>query len=72
MNPLIVEAVYENGVLKPAKPLPLKEQEQVQVTIRRAAGAADRTYGMIGWRGDADTFEHLFQESEADRVETSA
>ena len=26
---LTVEAVYENGVLKPAQPLPLKEHEKV-------------------------------------------
>ena len=31
--PLTVEAVYENGVLKPAQPLPLKEHERVQITI---------------------------------------
>jgi predicted DNA-binding antitoxin AbrB/MazE fold protein len=28
-----VEAVYENGVLKPAEPLPLKEHERVSVTV---------------------------------------
>ena len=30
---LTIEAVYENGVLKPAQPLPLKEQERVQLTV---------------------------------------
>lgn len=70
MEPFTVEAVYENGVLKPAQPLPLLEQEQVQVTVQRAGSATDRTYGMIGWRGDAVTFDHLLQESIADRVET--
>ena len=34
--PLTVEAVYENGVLKPAQPLPLKEHEQVRVTVEPA------------------------------------
>ena len=28
-----VEAVYENGVLKPAQPLPFKEHEKVTVTV---------------------------------------
>lgn len=28
-----VEAVYENGVLKPAQPLPLNEHEKVCVTV---------------------------------------
>jgi predicted DNA-binding antitoxin AbrB/MazE fold protein len=33
---LTVEAVYENGVLKPAEPLPLKEHERVRVTLESA------------------------------------
>jgi predicted DNA-binding antitoxin AbrB/MazE fold protein len=72
MEPFTVEAVYEKGVLKPAQPLPLSEQEQVHVTVRRAVSATDRTYGIIGWRGDAVTFDHLLQESIADRVEPRA
>ena len=31
---LTVEATYENGVLKPARPLPLQEREKVEVMIR--------------------------------------
>jgi predicted DNA-binding antitoxin AbrB/MazE fold protein len=30
-----IEAVYENGVLKPAEPLPLKEHEKVRVTVEQ-------------------------------------
>jgi predicted DNA-binding antitoxin AbrB/MazE fold protein len=66
---ITVTAVYENGVLKPAQPLPLKEREQVQVTVHRPGSVADQTYGMIGWVGDADTFDRLLQESDADRLE---
>jgi predicted DNA-binding antitoxin AbrB/MazE fold protein len=33
---LTVEAVYENGVLKLAEPLPLKEHEKVSVTVEPA------------------------------------
>jgi predicted DNA-binding antitoxin AbrB/MazE fold protein len=33
---LTFEAVYENGVLKPAEPLPLKEHEKVRVTVEPA------------------------------------
>ena len=29
-----VEATYENGLLRPALPLPLKEREKVEVVIR--------------------------------------
>jgi len=31
---LTVEATYENGVLKPSQPLPLKDHEKVVVTIQ--------------------------------------
>jgi predicted DNA-binding antitoxin AbrB/MazE fold protein len=30
---ITVEAIYENGVLKPAQPLPLDEHAQVRVTV---------------------------------------
>jgi predicted DNA-binding antitoxin AbrB/MazE fold protein len=33
---LTVDAVYEDGVLKPVEPLPLEEHEQVRVTVERA------------------------------------
>jgi len=29
----VVEAIYENGVLKPERPLPLKDREKVRVTV---------------------------------------
>jgi len=30
---ITVEAVYENGVLKPAQPLPLQEHEKVRIHV---------------------------------------
>ena len=59
MTPLIVEAVYENGVLKPVRPLPLNEHEQVEVTVRPKVSVARQTAGMIPWTGDADTLERI-------------
>jgi predicted DNA-binding antitoxin AbrB/MazE fold protein len=32
-----IDAVYENGVLKPAQPLPLDEHAQVRVTVEQRA-----------------------------------
>ena len=54
---ITVEAVYENGVLKPTQPLPLQEHEKVQVTVKRAVSRVRQTAGLIGWTGtqeDAD------------------
>jgi predicted DNA-binding antitoxin AbrB/MazE fold protein len=62
---LTVEAVYENGVLKPAQPLPLREHEKVEIlirtpsTIQAAVEAVRRSYGLIGWTGDAETVRRV-------------
>jgi predicted DNA-binding antitoxin AbrB/MazE fold protein len=40
--PLQVDAVYENGVLRPLQPLDLKENEHVRVSVIKAA-APDRS-----------------------------
>lgn len=66
---ITIQATYENGVLRPAHPLPLQEREHVRVTIHRSDSLADQTYGMIGWSGDKDTFDRLLQESEAEHGE---
>ncbi|MHB1424325.1 MAG: antitoxin family protein [Gemmataceae bacterium] len=40
---ITVEAVYEDGVLKPVQPLPLKEHEKVNVTVeQRPPSLAER------------------------------
>ena len=54
---LTIEAVYENGVLKFAKPLPFKEQEKLLVTIEPAITLAERTAGIMGWKGNAKEAE---------------
>jgi predicted DNA-binding antitoxin AbrB/MazE fold protein len=61
-----VEAVYQHGVLKPVQPLPLEENESVRITVHSRQSLAERTAGMVGWKGDAATFERLLAESEED------
>jgi predicted DNA-binding antitoxin AbrB/MazE fold protein len=56
---LMVEAVYENGLLKPAQPLPLKEHEKVRLAVIRESSVAEQTYGLLGWTGDAAPLERL-------------
>ena len=54
---ITVEAIYENGVLKPAQPLPFQEHEKVRITVRQAVSHARGSAGLIGWTGsqaDAD------------------
>jgi predicted DNA-binding antitoxin AbrB/MazE fold protein len=51
---LTIEAVYENGVLKPAQPLPLKEHEKVRVTVETLPMDILAAYGIMGWRGTSE------------------
>jgi predicted DNA-binding antitoxin AbrB/MazE fold protein len=55
-----IEAVYENGVLKPAEPLPFREHEKVQVTVVPQAGWVQESAGMFGWKGDAAELRGVF------------
>ena len=56
---IVVEATYENGVLKPAQPLPLAEHEKVQITVDAAVSRVRATAGLLGWKGDAETVERV-------------
>jgi predicted DNA-binding antitoxin AbrB/MazE fold protein len=56
---ITVSATYENGVLKPRQPLPLKEHEEVQVTIEGKTSSIMRAAGIMGWTGDAETLERI-------------
>ena len=56
---ITVEATYENGVLKPAEPLPLKDHQKVRVTVEPDVNLARATSGLLGWTGDAETVERI-------------
>ena len=59
-----VEATYENGVLRPAQPLPLKEHEKVRVTIEPELTWAERTAGMLKWTGDPEVLRRIAEDDE--------
>ena len=44
---ITIEAIYENGVLKPLQTLHLREQQQVQITIDEPVDWVHRTRGII-------------------------
>jgi predicted DNA-binding antitoxin AbrB/MazE fold protein len=61
---ITVEAVYENGMLKLERPLPLADKEKVRVTVQQGPSLAEQTAGMIGWTGNIETFERIMREAE--------
>ncbi len=66
---LTIQAIYEDGVLKPAQPLPLKEHETVQVTIQQTTNWVAQTYGLCGWSGDPKELRRLALAPEFDLPE---
>jgi predicted DNA-binding antitoxin AbrB/MazE fold protein len=63
---IVIEATYENGVLKPAHPLPLEEHEKVQITVHTAVSRVRATFGLVGWKGNAKTVERIAMDPEFD------
>ena len=61
---LVIEAIYEDGVLKPSEPLPLQEHEKVRITIDEQLTAAERTAGMMKWTGDPEVLRRLVEDDE--------
>ena len=45
-----VDAVYEDGVLKPERPLALKEKSRVRVTIEAEEAPAAKDDDPTGWK----------------------
>lgn len=65
---LSVEAIYENGVLRPERPLPLREQEKVRLQVDTVEDAVQRvraTAGMIPCTRD-DVIEWAATDAELD------
>jgi predicted DNA-binding antitoxin AbrB/MazE fold protein len=67
---ITIEAIYENGVLKPTQPLPFKEHEKVQVTVDSQIGWAERTAGMLKWTGDPETLRRIIEDDEFSILES--
>ena len=56
---ITVDAIYEDGVLRPAEALPLKEHDRVRLTIQSHSSWVEETYGILGWKGDAEELRRL-------------
>jgi predicted DNA-binding antitoxin AbrB/MazE fold protein len=61
---IIVEATYEDGVLKPSQPLPLKEHEKVRVILERGTSPLLDAYGIVQWNGEPATLEQFATDAE--------
>jgi predicted DNA-binding antitoxin AbrB/MazE fold protein len=67
---ITVEAVYENGVLKPSEPLPFKEHEKVRITVK-AGGRVRQSAGLMGWTGSQEDADFVASSPELDAPESA-
>jgi predicted DNA-binding antitoxin AbrB/MazE fold protein len=68
---ITVEVVYENGVLRPEKPLPFREHERLQISVQTKQSIARESAGMLRWRGDWETLRRLAEDDEFGIMEPS-
>jgi predicted DNA-binding antitoxin AbrB/MazE fold protein len=64
--PITIEAIYEDGVLKPAQPLPLQERERVMLRVEPVVSWTDRSAGVLRWDGDPEELRRLAVDPEFD------
>ena len=64
--PLTIEATYENGVLKPAQALPLKEHDKVRITVHTESSPLLDAYGLLGFTGTAEVADYFATDPELD------
>ena len=70
---ITVEAIYENGMLKLDRPLPLAPRAKVRVTVHTAAeeDRVQKAYGLLGWSGDSETVQRVALDPEYGILESS-
>ena len=66
---ITVEAIYENGVFKPTRAIPLQEHERVVITVKLAASRVRQTAGLMGWTGSQEDADFVATSPELDPQE---
>ena len=64
--PIIVEAIYEGGVLRPVEPLPLQEHAKVRLTIKAPGDWVRETAGILQWTGTPEKLQRFAEDPELD------
>lgn len=67
---ITVEAIYENGVLRPVQALSLQEKEKVRLTIEPELTWAERTAGMLHWSGDPELLRRIAEDDDFSVLES--
>ena len=63
---ITIEAVYEDGVLKPVRALPLVEHQMVEITVKAVPSRVRQTAGLMGWTGSQEDADFITTSPELD------
>lgn len=66
---ITIEATYENGVLKPLQPLPLKEHEKVRISVHSERSPLLEAYGIMGFKGTPEEADYFALDDEFDPLD---
>ncbi len=66
---IVIDAIYEDGVLKPAQALPFAEHQKVEITVKAAVSRVRQTAGLIGWTGSQEDADFVATSPELDPQE---
>ena len=69
ISAITVEAIYENGVLRPVRQLPLQEHEKVEITFQARGSRVRQTAGLVGWTGSQEDADFIATSPELDPQE---
>jgi predicted DNA-binding antitoxin AbrB/MazE fold protein len=56
---ITIDAIYENGLLRPLGPLPLVDNARVRITVDSDKTWADATAGMVPRPADVSVLEEI-------------
>jgi predicted DNA-binding antitoxin AbrB/MazE fold protein len=56
---LEIEAVYDNGVLKLEREIPLENGQRVRLSIYPPGGRVPKSFGLMGWQGTSEEFQQI-------------
>jgi predicted DNA-binding antitoxin AbrB/MazE fold protein len=66
---ITVEAIYEGGVLKPVRALPLVELQKVEITVTTVRSRVRESAGLMGWTGSQEDADFIAKSPELDPQE---
>ena len=66
---ITIDATYEDGVLKPLQPLPLKEHEKVRISVHSERSPLLEAYGIMGFKGTPEELEYFALDHEFDPLD---